>query len=49
MVRNTVTIELTIHTAIRIDETGVHNKVSAASEENLFKGFDHRYLLIDMN
>jgi hypothetical protein len=33
MERNT--IELTAHTAIRIDETGVHNKVSASdSEEN---------------
>jgi hypothetical protein len=48
MERNT--IELTTHTAIRIDETGVHNKVSAASIIIifLFQGIDRGYLLIDM-
>ena len=49
MERNT--IELMTYTAIKIDETGVHNKVSASEEMNNIFLHDHtiRYLhsLID--
>ena len=41
MERNT--IEIMAHTATRIDETGVHNRVSASEEmNNIFLWIDHR-------